>query len=49
MPLFRLVEKLLSLVQFGIHQLLLQVFVLHHFVYVLRGFKRPDKGKLKHK
>lgn len=31
----RLLQKLLSLVQLGIHQLLLQVFLLHHFVYVL--------------
>lgn len=47
MPLFRLVEKLLSLVQFGIHQLLLQVFVLHHFVYVLGGFQEARQREIK--
>lgn len=43
--LFRLVEKLLSLVQFGVHQLLLQVFVLHHLVNLLGGFWEAGQTK----
>jgi len=35
--LLRLLQQLLGLLQLGVHQLLLQVFVLHHFVYVLVG------------
>lgn len=44
-----LLQQLLSLVQLGIHQLLLQIFVLHHFVYVLvGGFTRSEKYKCLH-
>lgn len=39
MAVLRLLEQLLGLVQFCIHQLLLQVFVLHHFLYVLLGLQ----------
>lgn len=40
---FRLLQKLLSLMQLCIHQLLLQVFVFYHFVYVLTEW--PEKEK----
>lgn len=45
MALLRLLQKLLSLVQLGVHQLLLQVFVLYYFVYVLVGFSQGREIK----
>lgn len=39
-----LLQQLLSLVQLGIHQLLLQIFVLHHFVYVLVGGSQGQRN-----
>ena len=39
--LLGLFEQLVRLVQLGVHQLLLQLLVLHHLVYVLGGRRRP--------
>lgn len=47
-PFLRLLQQLLSLVQLGVHQLLLQVFVLYHFVYVLVSQGQRNKKHLLH-
>lgn len=44
--LLRLLQKFLSLVQLGVHQLLLQVFVFYNFVYVLVRFHKAREIKM---